>query len=59
MSRLTDYLRERRDRFIRRVPVQTVEFDPTFGQQVREQDIEVIDFDALLEEIDKFSETFE
>lgn len=54
---LLAFLRERRDQIVRSVTVLEPRWDPTHGHQdPGQKDIDVVDFDALLAEIDAFGE---
>ena len=55
---LVQHLRERRNNIVRTVSVTSTTFDPTFGPREWNEEIDVVDFDALLNEIDEFAETF-
>ena len=52
------FLQENRDRFIQTKRVIIEYDDPTYGGGQRGEFIEIIDFDALCQEIDNFSELF-
>lgn len=56
---LADFLRARRHNVVRKVTVVTELSDPTYGPQAGTEDIDVVDFDALLDEIDAFALGFE
>lgn len=55
---LLAFLREQRHRIVRRITVATPPtFDPTYGHgSPGSEDIEVVDFEALLDAIDEFGE---
>lgn len=54
-----EHLRTNKSRVVRRVEVLVDVFDPTYGRQdPRTESLEVIDFEALLREIDEFSKSF-
>lgn len=54
---LLAFLRERRGRIVNRVTVLEPRWDPTHGHQdPGQKEIDVVDFDALLAEIDAFGE---
>jgi predicted metal-dependent hydrolase len=57
IKKLTEYLRNRRG-LTRTVSVVTEYYDPTLGMQQTGEQIEVIDFAALLNAIDEFAEEF-
>jgi hypothetical protein len=50
------FLRDKRAQITTRAKVQVVRYDPTYGAQVSEDEIEVIDFEALCSAIDEFGE---
>ena len=56
---LVQHLRGRRHMIARQVTVTSVEYDPTFGPRERNEEIEAVNFDALLDEIDEFATTFQ
>lgn len=56
---LVQHLRERQHRITRKVTVTSVEYDPTFGPRERNEEVDAVDFDALLTEIDEFAATFQ
>ena len=59
MKPLLDYLRQARNRIVVRREVLVEIYDPSYGlQNPRSEGIEIIDFDALLDAIDKFSYEF-
>lgn len=53
---LLAFLHERRERIVKSVTVLKPRWDPTYGEGSVETDIDVVDFDALLAEIDAFGE---
>lgn len=55
---LVAHLRDNRDRLVRNVNVVVEIQDITFGNRYSTDDIEVVDFDALCYEIDRFAEEF-
>ena len=60
MKPLLDYLRQARNRIVVRREVLVEIYDPSYGlQNPRSEEIEIIDFDLLLNEIDKFHREFE
>lgn len=58
LKALVEHLRDAKDRIIRTAQVKGVRYDPTFGPQSYSEEVDVVDFDRLLEEIDAFADTF-
>lgn len=58
LKALVAHLRDNRGSLVRNVNVVVEFYDPTFGLRHSTDDIEVIDFDALCNEIDRFAEEF-
>ena len=59
MKRLVNFLRDQKYKFVRNQDVLVEVYDPTYGlQEPRSETIEVLDFDALLDAIDEFTEGF-
>lgn len=59
IEQLVAFLRDNRDRLTRRVTVLKPHWDPTFGQgDPTETEIEIVDLDALFEQMDEFSKSF-
>ena len=58
IKKLVEFLRGRREEIVVSFQFEVREFDPSYGPQTVTKRIEVIDFDALLREMDEFSETF-
>ena len=58
LKALVQHLRDKRHRIVRKVTVTSVEYDPTYAPWERDEEIDVVDFDALLNEIDEFADTF-
>lgn len=56
LKALVAALREQRP--TRTVSVVQRDYDPTFGARETTRDIEVVDFDALMDAIDEFSASF-
>lgn len=59
LKSLVQHLRDRRHRIVRQATVTSIEYDPTYGPRERNEEIDVVDFDALLDEIDEFAATFQ
>ena len=59
LKELVAHLRKHGERITRKVTVTSVEYDPTFGPQERDEEIDAVDFEALLNEIDEFASTFQ
>lgn len=58
MSTLTDYLRDKKDKIVREVTVLEPQWSCTYGaQDPKETSIDIVDFEALLQEIDNFTES--
>lgn len=55
---LLAHLKERRGDIVRRVSVAHEVFNPTYGPELSHEDIDVVDFDALLDAIDDFARGF-
>ena len=58
LKALAQHLRDQRYRIVRQATVKHVLYDPTYGPRERSEEVDVVDFDALLNEIDEFAETF-
>ena len=58
LKALVQHLRDQRHRIVRQATVTSVEYDPTYGPRERDEEIDVVDFDALLNEIDEFAGAF-
>lgn len=56
LQKLVECLREDKWRIARTVEIQAVVYDPTYGPRETALSIEVLDFDALLESIDRFGQ---
>lgn len=56
---LVQHLRDQRRRIVRQATVTSIEYDPSYGPRERNEEIDVVDFDALLDEIDEFAATFQ
>lgn len=59
LKKLVDHLRENRNQIVRSCEVCVEVYDPTYGLSNRTETIDVIDFDTLCYEIDRFAETFQ
>lgn len=55
---LVEHLKDNRSQIVRSVDVKGVDYDPTYGPRSTTEQIETVDFDALLNAIDDFAETF-
>ena len=55
---LLEHLRDRRFDIVRRASITYEVHDPTYGSRMCSDDIEVVDFDALLDAIDDFARGF-
>lgn len=58
LKALVQHLRDQQHRIVRQATVSSVMFDPTYGPQERNEEIDVVDFDRLLDEIDEFAAFF-
>ena len=59
MNQLIEYLRKAKDKIVVKQEVLVEVYDPTYGlQDPVSREIEIVDFDALLDAIDKFSYEF-
>jgi hypothetical protein len=59
MSALTKWLREHRENFLRKMEFLEARWDPTYGPiEPGPVSIEVVDFDALMREIEAFEKSF-
>ena len=58
LKQLAAYLRRRKHAIVSTVEFQAQRHDPTYGLVESNVTIEVVDFDALLDEIDAFADTF-
>lgn len=59
LKALVAHLRDNRERLVREQQVIVQIYDPTFGLRTDSETIEVIDFDALCNEIDRFTQEFQ
>jgi hypothetical protein len=61
LKKLTQHLRSNKHKFIRTIEMCYTEYDPTYGSHIGimyHKDVDIVDFDALLDAIDAFSEEF-
>ena len=59
MKQLIEYLRKAKGRIVTKQEVLVEVYDPTYGlQDPRSREIEIVDFDALLDAVDRFSTEF-
>ena len=59
MKQLIEYLRKAKGRIVTKQEVLVEVYDPTYGlQDPRSMEIEIVDFDALLDAVDRFSAEF-
>lgn len=58
LQALVRHLRENRWNIVREVDVVAEVYDPTFGLSTKTETLSLVDFDALLIQIDNFAETF-
>lgn len=53
---LSQHLKNRKQHITRRITVDVVVHDPTYGDRTGSEEIEVVDFDALCDAIDQLGE---
>ncbi len=58
LKQLVLWLRLSKGNYVRQITVNASRYDPTYGPSSYAEDIDVIDFDALLQAIDDFAEGF-
>lgn len=58
LQALVKHLQENRRDIVREVDVVAEVYDPTFGLSTKTETLSIIEFDALLNQIDNFAETF-
>lgn len=58
LQALVKHLQENRRDIVREVDVVAEVYDPTFGLSTKTETLSLVDFDALLLQIDNFAETF-
>lgn len=58
LKKLTQHLRNNKHKFVRTMEFCYTQYDPTYGSNIANKDVDIIDFDALLDQIDQFAEEF-
>lgn len=58
LQALVKHLRDNHRNIVREVDVVAEVYDPTFGLSTKTETLSLVDFDALLIQIDNFAETF-
>lgn len=58
LQALVKHLQENRRDIVREVDVVAEVYDPTYGLSTKTETLSLVDFDALLLQIDNFAETF-